>query len=233
MVMEVISILAGFVIMCAFYANGAGVGICARFLDVPSFLCILVLTVPVLLRRGLFRDFARAFRLLKKDYNCHLSELRRTLEVVELVQKQVLYAGMFSTLVSLICVFCMLDTPERLGYSVTVAILTVFYAVILEMLLLPLQIEAKRRIIDYMAEDMDTDADAAAQCDSGKLSEREMEVAWLCCCGYSNRQIGEELYIAESTVKKHVFHIYEKLGVASRKELKEMLREDDAREKTL
>lgn len=34
---------------------------------------------------------------------------------------------------------------------------TLLYAVILEMLLLPLQIEAKRRIIDYM--EVDTDAE--------------------------------------------------------------------------
>ncbi len=52
------------------------------------------------------------------------------------------------------------------------------------------------------------------------LSERELEVAWLLYRGYTNRQIGEELYIAETTVKKHVSHIYEKLHVGSRKEFR-------------
>ena len=50
------------------------------------------------------------------------------------------------------------------------------------------------------------------------LSEREMEVAWLLYRGYTNRQIGEALYIAETTVKKHVSHIYQKMDVQSRKE---------------
>lgn len=56
------------------------------------------------------------------------------------------------------------------------------------------------------------------------LSERELEVAWLLYRGYTNRQIGEELYIAETTVKKHVSHIYQKLEVCSRKEFRAMIR---------
>ena len=37
------------------------------------------------------------------------------------------------------------------------------------------------------------------------------------------RSIGEELYIAETTVKKHATHIYEKLQVSGKKELKEQI----------
>lgn len=53
------------------------------------------------------------------------------------------------------------------------------------------------------------------------LSEREKEVAWLIYRGFTNRQIAEELFIAETTVKKHVTHIFEKCNVSGRKELKE------------
>jgi len=56
------------------------------------------------------------------------------------------------------------------------------------------------------------------------LSEREKEVAWLIYRGFTNRQIAEELFIAETTVKKHVSHIFEKSGVSGRKELKEKWR---------
>lgn len=52
------------------------------------------------------------------------------------------------------------------------------------------------------------------------LSQRESEIAWLLYRGYTNRQIAEELFIAESTVKKHATHIYEKLQVSGRKEFK-------------
>ena len=50
------------------------------------------------------------------------------------------------------------------------------------------------------------------------LSAREQEVGWLIYKGYTNRQIAQELYIAETTVKKHAGHIYEKAGVSGRKE---------------
>lgn len=56
------------------------------------------------------------------------------------------------------------------------------------------------------------------------LSERELEVAWLLYRGYTNRQIGEELYIAETTVKKHVSHIYQKMEVYSRKDFREKVK---------
>lgn len=60
--------------------------------------------------------------------------------------------------------------------------------------------------------------------DKHGLSERECEVAWLLYRGYTNRQIAEELFIAESTVKKHASHIYEKLQVSGRKEFKERMK---------
>jgi ATP/maltotriose-dependent transcriptional regulator MalT len=54
------------------------------------------------------------------------------------------------------------------------------------------------------------------------LTEREIEVAWLIYRGYTNLQIAEELFVSETTVKKHATHIYEKLKVSGRKELKEL-----------
>lgn len=59
------------------------------------------------------------------------------------------------------------------------------------------------------------------------LSEREKEVAWLIFRGFTNRQIAEELFIAETTVKKHVTHIFEKCEVSGRKELKERWRKKE------
>jgi LuxR family maltose regulon positive regulatory protein len=48
------------------------------------------------------------------------------------------------------------------------------------------------------------------------LTERELEVLRLIVAGLSNPEIAEELFIAISTVKSHVNHIYGKLGVESR-----------------
>src|SRR5262245_61781697 len=50
------------------------------------------------------------------------------------------------------------------------------------------------------------------------LTRREREVLQLVSQGLSNRQIARTLWIAESTVKVHIRHVFEKLGVQSRTE---------------
>lgn len=48
------------------------------------------------------------------------------------------------------------------------------------------------------------------------LSPREVAVLSLVAQGASNREVGEELHISVATVKTHLVHIYEKLGVDNR-----------------
>lgn len=54
------------------------------------------------------------------------------------------------------------------------------------------------------------------------LTQREAEVARLACSGRSNKEIAEELVISETTVKKHMQHIFEKLEIGSREKLRNM-----------
>lgn len=48
------------------------------------------------------------------------------------------------------------------------------------------------------------------------LTPRELEVLKLVAGGSSNREIGRVLMLSEATVKSHLVHIYDKLGVRSR-----------------
>ncbi len=148
MIMEIVSIILGIGIILM--AGGGGL---VFLLDPPSLAIILVFTVPLLLTGGVWKDFVRGWKLLKKSYTCSLSELRRTQDVVELMQKQVGYAGILSMLLTAIQILHILSDPASLGPLCAVAILVVVYAIVIEMLLLPLQMEAKRRIIDYMEAD--------------------------------------------------------------------------------
>lgn len=55
---------------------------------------------------------------------------------------------------------------------------------------------------------------------SKELTRREREIAELAARGFSNREIAEELCITETTVKKHLSNIFEKLEINSRERLK-------------
>ncbi|MCB8943202.1 MAG: response regulator transcription factor [Ardenticatenaceae bacterium] len=48
------------------------------------------------------------------------------------------------------------------------------------------------------------------------LSAREIEVLQLVARGASNREIGKQLHISTATVKTHLIHIFDKLGVNDR-----------------
>ena len=52
-----------------------------------------------------------------------------------------------------------------------------------------------------------------------EISPREMEVLKLIGKGMSNKEIGERLFIGERTVKTHVSHLLEKLGLQDRTQL--------------
>jgi two-component system NarL family response regulator len=61
-------------------------------------------------------------------------------------------------------------------------------------------------------------ADEKQQYPTPALTQRELEVLKLVAKGQSNREIGDELYISENTVKNHVRNILEKLHLHSRME---------------
>lgn len=69
------------------------------------------------------------------------------------------------------------------------------------------------------AEEEDEKSEEKQPPDLEILTRRERQIAGLIKKGLSNREIAEELYISETTVKKHVSNIFEKLEISSRKDL--------------
>jgi len=51
------------------------------------------------------------------------------------------------------------------------------------------------------------------------LTRRELEIVRAVVSGYTNRQIAKQFSISESTVKRHVTHIFDKLGASTRIEV--------------
>jgi len=51
------------------------------------------------------------------------------------------------------------------------------------------------------------------------LTRRELDIVRVMVSGYTNKQIAREFSISESTVKRHVTHIFDKLGASTRIEV--------------
>ena len=170
MILELAGILLSLFMFLAAGWRGVGAGSMyevSYLIDLPTLFCIMVIALPVFfkdgLKHGLAQDFLRAFRLLRRDYSCSFAGLRHTLDAVELMQRQILYAGCITTLEGCFMLIHTLSDAASVGPMVNVALIGVFYTAILELLLLPLQMEAKRRIIDYMEEDSESAAEGQMQ----------------------------------------------------------------------
>lgn len=55
------------------------------------------------------------------------------------------------------------------------------------------------------------------------LTPRELEVCYHMILGLNNKMISKELFISESTVKTHISHIYNKLDISNRSQLKKYI----------
>jgi DNA-binding NarL/FixJ family response regulator len=56
-----------------------------------------------------------------------------------------------------------------------------------------------------------------------RISRREREVAHLAADGHTNREIAEQLCLSERTVENHLYRVFAKLGIRSRRELSRAL----------
>lgn len=134
-----------------------------NFLDIPSLLLILLLVIPILISAGLIKDFRLSFkRAFLERMSVTRAELKRSMEAVMLAVRANWMAGIFSFLIGS-CFIWRLDMEELGGsleqyihlflVNMSVAVLPLFYAVVLNLILLAVYGRLKKRCIDYMGEE--------------------------------------------------------------------------------
>ena len=74
------------------------------------------------------------------------------------------------------------------------------------------------RYIRHLLEQMRSDRQRGASSEAlaNPLSKRQTEIMQLVAAGYSNRDIADQLFISEQTVKKHLSTAFNRLEVSSR-----------------
>lgn len=75
-----------------------------------------------------------------------------------------------------------------------------------------------RIIIRQKAKDAISEEEKENVIKAHELSKRELEVLNLIAEGKTNAQIGESLFVSESTIKTHTSNLFSKLGVSRRTE---------------
>jgi len=118
------------------------------FLDPPSLLMILLFLIPGLLIMGEWKDFIKAFSVGIKNYS--LLELKNIIGAVDAAQKLTIYGALFAIIISGVLLLGRLDDPSTIGPNLAVCFLAGFYAVIIEFFLLPLRLNAERKMNEEM-----------------------------------------------------------------------------------
>lgn len=145
--MYLISILA-FVLVVFFISYTAPV-YPGAFIDLPTILLILCISVPILLSTGLGKDFSNAFRIaLNPGKECTKDSLKKALEAVRLVIRTLLCSGGAIFLLNGILTLHRLDDPAKLGPTMSLSFLSLLYALAITLFLLPIQSILKTKLME-------------------------------------------------------------------------------------
>jgi len=120
----------------------------AAFVDLPSIIIILAFCIPMLMASGLTSDLLRGFKLMGQKVNIwSLLELKKTDTALKLTVRLLLLSGILGSLTGVIGLVSNLSSIDRLGPNLAVALLTLFYSILLILMLIPVQARVKAMII--------------------------------------------------------------------------------------
>lgn len=153
LLISILFVAIGIALGTLFCAGVTGFETFSNLIDLPTILLILVLALPNLFICGLWKDFLRTFQLGNPDQSYTLSELNRSLEAVTLLQKQLAYSGILVAFMGVIMALRQLDDLAVIGPCLAVVCLSAFYTAMFEIIIMPLYVQTKKCIIDYMEED--------------------------------------------------------------------------------
>ena len=125
-----------------------GVSAVAFFIDLPSILLILLVLIPGLIIMGEWKDFIKSFSVGLKPYS--LLELKNIVGAVGAAQKLTIYSALMAIIISAVLMLGRLDDLEMIGANLAICFLAGLYAVIIEFFLLPLRLNAERKMNEEM-----------------------------------------------------------------------------------
>ena len=142
------AVLFALLFCCCIFFSGGGLSSILFFIDFPSLVLILLFLIPGLAIMGEWKDFIRAFSVGIRKYS--LLELKNIIGAVGAAQKLTVYGALFGVILSAIMIIANLNDLDKLGPNLAVCFLTGLYAIVVEFFLLPLKLNAERKMNEEM-----------------------------------------------------------------------------------
>lgn len=126
----------------------SGVGGFSWYLDIPSIVLMFVFLVPGLMVMGEWKNFVKAFSVGIKPYS--LLELKSIIGAIGVAQKLAICSALLSIIIASVAVLGCIGDLSLIGPNLAICFLSGLYAVIIEFFLLPLKLNAEKRMNEEM-----------------------------------------------------------------------------------
>lgn len=147
--MYLLSVLA--IVLCFVFVQLMNPYSIMGFVDVTCMLLLVVLIVPIMVSTGLLKDLNNGIRLiLGKKKETAMLELKRAKLAVDTTMKVSIYGSLFVTMVEIVVLLHNMTDPVLLGPMISICLLSLLYAVIINLLLLPIRAKLEQRILEYI-----------------------------------------------------------------------------------
>ena len=121
----------------------------AYFIDFPSILYVLMMTVVVLIISGTWRDFLKAFPLaMKKLASTEVRQVKKSMFAVKTAMVAVNAVGVMAFIIGIVIILGKLTDFARIGENLVVAMLSVMYGLVVTLLLIPIYTRLKAKLIE-------------------------------------------------------------------------------------
>lgn len=126
---------------------GGGIAGLASFWDAPSMLVVVAIAVPMLIFSDNFPDFIRAFDIAITKHDYTTKEIECSEQAMGLAIRLIFLTGIFGFFTGFINMLGHISEPSMIGPSAAIALLTVYYSIIINIFFYAVQAKVKKELI--------------------------------------------------------------------------------------
>lgn len=125
-----------------------GVAGLVAFWNAPSLVIVLVIPISMLILSGTLQDFLVGLKFAVINNSISVKQLKASRNAYDLGIKLVMLSAVFGSMTGFVNLLSSLDDPSAIGPALAIALLTIYYAVIINMFLYGIRSKIKRELIN-------------------------------------------------------------------------------------